>query len=285
MSLSALVLTLNEETNIADCLGSIPWRDDIRVLDSGSTDRTCEIAQAHGVTVHRRLFTDYAEQRNHGLALPFEHEWVLMLDADERLTPELAEEIARAIDGAEIDVDMFCVRRKDIFLGRWLKRSSGYPTWFPRILRRGRVRVERAVNEEYKPIGKTRQLNGHIEHYPFAKGLEWWFERHNRYSTMEAAVLERERGRKIAAADLFGREPRRRRAALKQIAYRVPGRPFLTFLYLYVLRLGFLDGRAGFQFASMRMAYEIMIDAKTAAGGTPALRSSPDGRPAPRQAP
>lgn len=256
------------------------------MLDSGSTDRTREIAEGYGATVHRRVFTDYAEQRNHGLTLPFRNEWVLMLDADERLTPELADEIALATGQIDANADMFCVRRKDMFLGGWLKRSSGYPTWFPRLFRRGRVRVERAINEEYKAAGETHQLDGHIEHYPFDKGLEWWFERHNRYSTMEVVVLERERGqRKIAFTDLFSREPRRRRAAFKQIAYRMPGRPLLTFLYLYFVRLGFLDGRAGFHFASMRMAYEIMIDAKMAAQGAPDASLAQGGRAAPRRLP
>jgi glycosyltransferase involved in cell wall biosynthesis len=267
LAISVLILTLNEANNIAACIASLPWRDDVHVLDSDSTDATGEIAQAAGAALHTRGFDTYAAQRNFGLALPFKNEWIVSLDADERMTPELAAEIERRIGTADAAETMYQVRRKDMFLGRWLRRSSGYPTWFARAFRRGRVQVTRDVNEEYHTDGKIGRLDGHIVHYPFSKGVAWWFERHNRYSTMEAATLSRERGtRPLRLLDVLSGEPARRRAALKQIAYRLPGRPFLIFVYLYVVRLGFLDGRAGFQYASMRMAYEIMIDAKTAAG-------------------
>jgi hypothetical protein len=158
---------------------------------------------------------------------------------------------------------MFRVRRKDIFMGRWLRRSSGYPTWFPRVFRRGRVCVEREINEVYKACGTVLQLTGHILHYPVNKGLEWWFERHNRYSSMEAKQLRMERYERLSLVfDACAFDPTRRRAALKQIFYRMPARPILIFLYLYVIRLGFLDGRPGYIYAMMRAAYEIMIDAK-----------------------
>lgn len=261
--ISTLILTFNEEVNIADCIGSLPWREDVNVLDSHSVDGTTGKALACGAKVHVREFTNYAEQRNHGLSLPFEHEWIVCLDADERMTPELAREIEIALAGADPAVTMFSVRRKDMFMGRWLRRSSGYPTWFPRVFRKGHVRVERDVNEEYVTSGKTGHLKGHILHHPFDKGMDWWFERHNRYSTMEAHRLQQERlDRPLRVADLSSTNPAARRAALKQIAYRLPGRPFLAFIYLYVIRLGFLDGGAGYHYALMRMAYEVMIDAK-----------------------
>ncbi|MGB5085392.1 MAG: glycosyltransferase family 2 protein [Methylocystis silviterrae] len=263
--ISVLILTFNEAANIADCLASLPWRDDVHVLDSASTDGTAAIAETAGARVHVRPFTNYAEQRNFGLALPFGNEWIVSLDADERMTPALAREIEHAIGVASTATALFRVRRKDMFIGRWLRRSSGYPTWFPRIFRRGHVRVKREVNEEYVAEGEVRALREHILHFPFNKGLEWWFERHNRYSTMEAATLTAERSsRAIRASDVLSADAGSRRSALKQIAYRFPGRPFLIFLYLYVFRLGFLDGRAGFHFASMRLAYEVMIDAKLA---------------------
>ncbi len=260
--ISVLILTFNEEINIAGCIGSLPWHTDIHVLDSCSTDRTRAIAGASSAKVTVREFTHYADQRNFGLALPFIHDWIVMLDADERMTPDLAAEIENVLATVDANVAMFRVRRKDIFMGRWLRRSSGYPTWFARVIRRGRVRVEREINEIYSADGIALPLRGHIEHYPFNKGLEWWFTRHNSYSTAEARLLlagERERFRII---DLLSRDPARRRAAQKGIASRVPGRPFLAFLYLYVVRLGFLDGRAGYRYATMRLAYEIMIDAK-----------------------
>ena len=263
--ISALILTFDEEVNIADCIASLPWRSDVHVLDSGSRDRTQEIARALGAKVTERPFTNYADQRNFGLALPFAHEWIVMIDADERVTPELAREIEQHVAGAYDDTAMFRVRRKDMFMGRWLRRSSGYPSWFPRVIRRGCVRVEREVNELYACDGRTRGLTEHLFHYPFNKGIDWWFERHGRYSSAEARLLtSREDVARTSWAHLLSYDPLTRRAALKHLAYSLPGRPFLSFLYFYVVRLGFLDGRAGYHYASMRMAYEVMIHTKAA---------------------
>ena len=272
--ISVLILTLDEAVNIESCLASIPWRDDVHVLDSGSTDGTQEIARAMGAQVHHRDFTSYAEQRNAGLSLPFEHPWVLMIDADERLTQELADEITHFVEVAPEICTMAMMRRKDMFLGRWLRRSSGYPSWFPRLMRIGAVRVERAVNEEYVTEGERRMLDGHLLHYPMAKGLDWWFERHNRYSRMEAEVLAQERrDRPLKFTHLLSRDPLERRAAAKAITYRLPARPFLMFLYLYLLRGGFRDGRAGYCFVSMRLAYELMINVKSEAHESSATES------------
>lgn len=260
--ISALILTYNEETNIADCIASLPWREDVHVLDSESTDRTREIAAAVGACVATRPFDGYASQRNAGLALPLKNEWVVMLDADERMTPDLAGEIENEVAVAESKIAMFRVRRRDIFMGRWLRRSSGYPTWFPRVFRRGRVTVEREINETYIAEGRALQLKGHLDHYPFSKGIDWWFDRHNCYSAMEAKLLlaKTDRGAALERTS----DPSARRATLKAIAYRLPLRPYLVFVYLYLLRCGFLDGRPGWVYANMRLAYEIMIDAKAA---------------------
>lgn len=261
--ISVLILTYNEAENLANCIASVPWKDDVHVLDSYSSDTTCSIAKDAGATVHLRTFTGYAEQRNFGLALAFENDWIVCLDADERMTPELAREIELQISNAPQDLAMLLVRRKDMFLGRWLRHSSGYPTWFPRAFRRGRVQVRREINEEYYHEGVARKLASHLVHFPFNKGVEWWFERHNRYSTIEASVLLQERrSRPINVAEIFCNDSVKRRIALKQLLYRMPLRPFVVFIYLYVFRLGFLDGVAGLHFASMRMAYEIMINAK-----------------------
>lgn len=260
--ISALILTYNEESNIEQCICSLPWKDDIHVLDSHSDDRTVEIASALGAQVTARSFDGYASQRNAGLVLPFKNDWLVMLDADERMTPDLADEIERALAAAAPDIVMFRVRRRDIFMGRWLKRSSGYPTWFPRVFRRGRVTVEREINETYVPQGRALQLSGHLDHYPFNNGIDWWFERHNRYSRMEAKLLL---ARSDRAVPLSSRaDPTERRAALKVFAYRLPLRPYIVFVYLYLIRGGFLDGRPGWIYANMRLAYEIMINSKVA---------------------
>ncbi len=263
MLISVLILTLNEEANIGGCITSLPWRNDIFVLDSGSTDKTVEIASKMGAKIVTRPFTDYADQRNFGFALPFQSDWIVCLDADERIAPCLGEEIEQAIASSPGAV-MLRMRRKDIFMGRWLRRSSGYPTWFPRIFRCGCVRVDREVNEIYTADGPAISLNGHILHYPFNKGLDWWFDRHNRYSAMEARLIGRPGSAALPPRQLFSRDPLSRRAALKALAYRLPCRPFLIFIYLYFIRMGFLDGGAGYRFACARLAYELMIDTKIA---------------------
>lgn len=263
--ISVLILTKNEEVNIGPCIGAIPWRDDIWVLDSGSSDRTVAIATQMGARIHQRTFTDYADQRNFGLSLPFANDWILMLDSDERMTPGLAEEIERKIKSASATTAIFRVRRRDIFMGRWLRRSSGYPTWFPRVFRKGQVRVERPINEVYTTEGTIEILDHDLIHHPFNKGIDWWFERHNCYSSAEAELLtEKNNFSANSIANLVSKDPLMRRAALKTLFYRLPARPFLAFFYLYIARFGFLDGRAGYHYATMRMAYEIMIDAKVA---------------------
>ncbi|HVA80401.1 MAG TPA: hypothetical protein VNF29_05710, partial [Candidatus Binataceae bacterium] len=136
------------------------------------------------------------------------------------------------------------------------------PSWFGRLVRVGRVRVVREVNEEYLADGKVGHLREHLLHYPFNKGIAYWLERHNRYSSMEVAAKLELRSEPIAWRPLFSRDPIARRRALKKLAYRLPFRPTLVFFYLYVVRLGFLDGRAGFAYSRMRACYEMFIDLK-----------------------
>lgn len=258
LPLSVLILTYNEEANIAGCLESVSYCDDVWVLDSLSSDQTKELCTLARVEFHEREFDNYANQRNHGLSFPFRHEWVLMLDADERLTPRLAKEIESVL-ASDSKTDLFRVRRKDMFMDRWIRRSSGYPTWFGRLFRQGKVRVERAINEEYETDGEVGLLKEHLEHYPFNKGIDYWIERHNKYSTMEADRLRIERREPINWTGFLATDPALRRKSFKQLAYRLPFRPLLTFLYLYVVRGGFLDGRPGFHYSCMRATYEYMI--------------------------
>jgi hypothetical protein len=157
---------------------------------------------------------------------------------------------------------LFRMRRKDMFLGRWLRRSSGYPTWFGRLMRVGRVRIEREVNEEYIADGDVIHLHSHLIHYPFNKGISYWIERHNRYSTLEALATIRSRADPISVRRLLSPDPVARRRTLKQIAYRLPLRPSIVFCYWYFLRMGFLDGRAGYIYSRMRASYERLIDLK-----------------------
>jgi glycosyltransferase involved in cell wall biosynthesis len=262
MSISVAILTLNEEANLAGCLESVRWCDDVVVLDSFSSDTTVSIAEKYGARVERRTFDDYARQRNHALAeISYRHPWVLMLDADERVPVELQREMCAAVAAAPGEVDLFRMRRKDHLFGRWIRGSSGYPTWFGRLMRLGRVRVERAYNEEYHADGEVRELEHHLHHFPFNKGFAAWIEKHDRYSTMEAE-LRLAGGTHAPAGDLFSGDRTLRRRALKATLYRMPGRPLLVFIALYFFRGGLIEGRAGLTFSLLRAWYEYMIDCK-----------------------
>ena len=262
-SISVLILTLNEEVNLPECLDSCSWCDDIIVFDSFSGDRTREIAAVKHARFFQRRFDNYAAQRNAALTeVQFKYPWVLMLDADERVPDDLALEMRRAVAEADGDTVLFRMRRKDYFLGRWLRHSSGYPTWFGRLMRVGRVRVEREINEEFIADGRIAHLKAHLSHFPFNRGIAYWYERHNVYSSMEALATIRSRTLALSPAALFSADPVERRRVLKRLAYRLPMRPVIVFLYLYIVRLGFLDGRAGLTFSRMRASYELLIDLK-----------------------
>jgi glycosyltransferase involved in cell wall biosynthesis len=260
---SVVVLTLNEEINLADCLESVRWCDDVVVLDSLSRDATVKIAEQFGARVVHRAFDDYARQRNFALSsIPFRNPWLLMLDADERVPVELQREMLGVAAQAPESVAIFRMRRKDHLFGRWIRGSSGYPTWFGRLMRIGRVRVARAINEEYHADGDVRELETHLHHFPFNKGFAAWIEKHDRYSTMEAEL--RLTGAPAAASGkLFSGDPTQRRRALKSALYRIPGRPLIVFIGLYIFRGGIIEGRAGLTFSLLRAWYEYMIDCKT----------------------
>jgi glycosyltransferase involved in cell wall biosynthesis len=263
---SVLILTLNEELNIQACLSALRGFDDILVLDSFSTDRTVQIAEAMGARTHRRAFDNFAGQRNFALEqLGFKHEWVLHLDADEVLTAELRDEIQRAIQNPACDA--YRVPSRLMFLGQWLRYSGMYPTYQVRLGRKDKLRFVQVGHGQRETLDPQRigTLKNAYLHHSFSKGLPDWFERHNRYSTDEAreAVARRQDGREIDWIGLASLEPTRRRRAFKDLSAVLPFRPLLRFLYMYVLRLGFLDGRAGWTYCRMLAIYEFMIVAKT----------------------
>jgi len=262
--ISVLILTLDEEANIGDCLDSVSWADDVLVLDSGSTDRTVEIATARGARVMHRDFDDFARQRNYGLAHgDLAHDWVLHLDADERVTPALRDALhARAKAGAH---DAYRVPSKLMLHGQWLKHAGMYPTYQIRFGRREALTFTQVGHGQRGdlPADAIGTLDEPLVHHAFSKGLDHWLDRHNRYSTDEARhALALRDGRGIDWAGLVATDAQRRRRALKDLSYRLPLRPLLRFLYVYVLRLGVLDGRAGFDYAKMLAVYEAMIDLK-----------------------
>jgi glycosyltransferase involved in cell wall biosynthesis len=263
MTISVLVLTLNEETNIGTCLDSVAWCDDIVVLDSLSTDRTRVIAEERGARTVMRAFDNWSAHQNWAVEnIEFRNPWVLYLDADERCSDELRDEILTRV-AADSPESAFRIRRKDFFMGRWLKHAQLYPTWLVRLFRPARIRYERLVNPVASVEGAIGELRGHIFHYPFSQGVSHWIARHNRYSDMEALEANRACTRPASAAGLWSGNPNDRRRALKDIFFRLPARPLVKFLYYYAWRRGFLDGRAGFTYATLQSIYEYMITCKS----------------------
>ena len=264
MSVSVLVLTLNEEINIAACLESLSWCDDVVVFDSLSTDRTQALAVERGARVVTRAFDNWSAHQNWAVAnIEFRHPWVLYLDADERCPEDLRDEVLRH---ARTDTPQagFRIRRKDFFMGRWLKHAQLYPSWLVRLFRPERIRYERLVNPVAMVDGPIGELDAHILHYPFSHGVSHWIARHNRYSDMEAIEAAKVREGRTAGGSLWSRDPNERRRALKDIFFQMPARPLVKFLYYYGWRRGFLDGRAGFTYATLQAIYEYLIDCKGA---------------------
>jgi glycosyltransferase involved in cell wall biosynthesis len=259
-----MILTFNEEANLPRCLDSLKWCDDIVVIDSYSTDRTERIACEAGARFYQHKFEGFADQRNYGLKqIEYRYSWVLMIDADEAVPDTLAKEILSQVSTCDPERCLFKMRRKDYLLGRWIKRSSGYPTWFERVARIGRVYgIQRGHGEEYYTEGTVGLLSNCLYHYPFNKGFHSWMEKHNRYSTAEAELAL---NNEFSACDIVGllrSGSLTGRKALKALAYMLPARPAIMFCALYFLRGGILEGRAGFTFCMLRAFYEFMIDCK-----------------------
>ena len=262
MSISILILTLNEETNIGACLDALAGFDDVVVFDSLSKDRTKEIALAKGARVVERPFDNWAAHQNWAMDnIEFRNPWVFYLDADERMTPELREEIlAIARDQSRAEVAYYC-GRKNFFLGKWIRHAMP-PGMIMRFFKPGRIRFERLVNPVPVIDGPHGYLRHYFEHYNFSKGLTEWFDKHNKYSLFEAMEGMKLRARPVGLGALFSRDRFERRRALKELSFRMPLRPLVKFLYMYVLKRGFLDGRAGYTYCKLQAMYEYMIVVK-----------------------
>ena len=264
--ISVLILTLNEEVNIEGCLDSVAWADDALVLDSGSTDDTVPLARSKGARVMHRPFDSFADQRNYGLQHgDLQHDWVLHLDADERVAPPLHRELQRVVRHGEHDA--FRVPSKLIFQGQWLKHAGMYPTYQIRFGKREALTFTQVGHGQRGDLSPDRigTLKEPLLHYAFSKGITDWFERHNRYSTDEARHALNVRTESVDWSGLVSSDAQRRRRALKDLSYRLPLRPLLRFLYMYIGKRGFLDGRAGFDYCVMLAVYEYMTMLKTRA--------------------
>jgi glycosyltransferase involved in cell wall biosynthesis len=276
--ISVLILTKNEQKDLPGCLQSVSWSDDVVVYDSCSTDRTQEIARAHGAKVVERDFDNWASHQNWGLRnITFRHPWVFYIDADERLTLEAARELQAIIAQPDHEAVAYRIRRRDFFQGRHLIHVQASP-WYIRFFRPEFVHYERLVNPITVVDGPVADLTHPLDHYPFSKGLSHWISRHNAYSTFEAQQIlaNRQAAEPFSLRTAFlASDFNRRRFHQKELFYRLPARPVIKFLLLYVIKRGFLDGRPGFTYALLQSIYEAFIVLKVQELEQPSTRPSP----------
>jgi glycosyltransferase involved in cell wall biosynthesis len=276
---AVLIPVKNEQANLAECIRRLRWAEQIAVVDSQSSDATVPIAQAFGAEVYQFHYSEagWPKKKNWALEhVPWRHEWVLIMDADEHMTPELAPEIAGVVQGngkPETGArDGYFINRRFMFMGRWIKHCGYYPSWNLRLFKHPAGRYERignlgntgsGDNEVHEHVllrtGEAGYLRHEFLHYAYPD-LATWVEKHNRYSTWEAHAM--------AARDAGGVRPSpwggpiARRRWLKARTRRLPGRPLLRFLYSYVLRGGFLDGYPGYVMCRLLAWYDFLSLAK-----------------------
>jgi glycosyltransferase involved in cell wall biosynthesis len=233
--LSVAIVTLNEEENLSRTLASIQWADQIVVVDSHSTDRTVEIARAHGAQVILRDWPGFTAQKNFAIA-QCTGDWILSLDADEELSPELQRQMRTLLNSAPV-WDAFYLRRRNLFLGRWIKHGGFYPDPKLRLFRRNTANFELTPQFGERPVHETIAFNGE------AATLDYDLI-HHAYPTLSNFIEHMDRYSNLGA-ELLVANGRTGKSLLAFVA-RVVLFPLLTFFRDYVLRLGFLDGREGF---------------------------------------
>ena len=256
-SLAGVVLCLNEATNLPRCLASLAWCDELLVLDSGSSDGSQACAERHGARVlqHRQPGRFLiSEQRNWALEHgALQSDWVLFLDADEEVGPACKQAIQETI-GSPGAADGFELTPRYWFLGRWLKRTQGYPNWHPRLLRRGILQFEGGVWESFSNGAQVARIREPYEHYAFSKGIDDWLERHRRYADWEA-----ERITAYLAGGGRAALGTRRWIRLRSLSAKLwQLRPVLRFTQKYVLQGGFLEGWQGLVFALLMACYDLI---------------------------
>ncbi len=265
--LSVVILTYNEEVTLPECVESLQGLDcEVFVVDSGSTDRTVELARAVGATVVEHPFENYAAQRNWAQQhLPLWTEWVLHLDADERLTPALVTEIREVLREPPDGIEGFFLRKRTIFMGRWIKHGGHYPSYHLRLFRVGRGMCEDRLYDQHFLV------NGGVAALRYdcldvvTPDLDTWTVRHARWARLEAAEMlaSQNSGNRVRPA-AWGNPVERRRWLRERVYARSPlfARALLYWIYRYFARLGFLDGVEGLIFHSLHgFWYRLLVDA------------------------
>lgn len=258
---SIFILTHNEEVEIAACIESALLSDDVIVVDSYSDDRTMSIARSYPIRAVQNKFESHGKQRTWMLrSISVKHDWVYILEADERMTPELFQECLDTIQTAE-HVGYYVAERV-MFMGKWIRHSTQYPRYQLRLFQHEKVwftdygHTEREVVE-----GSTGFLKETYPHYTSGKGFSRWIDKHNRYSTNEAieTLRQLETGSLDWRSLFWGRSEVERRRALKDLSLRLPFRPLIRFFYMYLLLGGILDGYPGFTWCMLQAFYEYLI--------------------------
>jgi glycosyltransferase involved in cell wall biosynthesis len=268
--ITAIVLTYNEEPNLGACLERLTdWVGDLFVVDSLSTDATQAIAKRYGAQVVEHAFESHARQWSWALThLPLRHDWVLGLDADQRVTPELRIEFEDLFrdGGARLDgIDGMYLNRRQIFRGRWIRHGGYYPKYLLKLFRVDRVRIDEndLIDHHFYVAGPTRTLKHDlVEDNAREADIGFWLQKHIRYAALQARVEGFRQGWGPLTPSLRG-NPDQRMARLKQGWERMPLylRPFLYFSYRYFVRLGFLDGKEGFLFHFLQgFWYRLLVD-------------------------
>ncbi|WP_165074905.1 glycosyltransferase family 2 protein [Paludisphaera rhizosphaerae] len=263
---SVIVPVKNEAENLRRCLPALAWADEVYVVDSRSTDETAAVAAEHGAQVVQFAFNGvYPKKKNWALDnLPFRNEWVLIVDADEIVVPDLAREIAARIEADE--AEGYYLNSKYFFLGRRIKHCGYSECWNLRLFKHKLGRYERMPdhsggrsgdNEAHEHVelqGRVGRLTHELDHHAYPT-IAAWVEKHNRYAVWEAAQYERFLSEPIPTT--IGRGKRFKRM-LKKVYLRLPMRPAVRFLYSYVARLGFLDGKPGLVFCTLLSFYDFL---------------------------
>jgi len=256
---SAVILTFNEEKALPGCLTSLASCDDIVVLDSGSTDGTADLARGAGARVFTHPFVSFAAQRNYAQReIGFRNPWVLHIDADERLTPELDAEFRRVV--GRRDLDGFRIAPKMIFEGRWIRHCTDYPAFQARFVRAPEFEfVQVGHGQREAPGMRLGNLKEGYLHEISIYGEAAWLEKHRKYARAEALEML-DRKNDASWSHLFSSDPLARRRAIKRLSFALPFRPMARFVYQYCLRLGFLDGRTGLRYCLLLARYEGFIE-------------------------
>ncbi len=268
--LSVLVPVKNESANLKRCLPALSWADEIFVVDSQSTDDTIDVAKAHGAQVIQFEFNgSYPKKKNWSLEnLPFRNDWVLIVDADEVVPPELADEIGERIGSGE--VEGYYLNMKYYFLGGRIRHAGYSECWNLRLFQHRLGRYERLPvrpgvatgdNEAHEHVqlqGRAIRLRHELDHYAYPT-ISTWIEKHERYATWEAELFERFLHDPVPEGIGLGKRFKR---YLKKIYLRLPMRPLIRFVYAYLFRLGFLDGRRGLVFCGLLAWYDFLCWAK-----------------------